>query len=116
MLPFGSITSVIPLFVFALAYVLYFGTSVLSRNKASEHLLISGNTEKKEISAENNSNRLPEKTFTFSTRVSDCIAEIKEPPQEIFYRLASSVPRIPDDIVFSQFSWSGIFSRPPPLS
>lgn len=115
MLPFGSITSVIPLFVFALAYVLYFGTSVLSRSKADEHLLIT-EAEKKEISAEINSDRFPEKTFSFSINIPDSEAITEESPTRHFSELISPVPRIPDDIVFSQFSWSGIFSRPPPLS
>jgi hypothetical protein len=36
MLPFGSITSIIPLFVLGFAYVVYFCTSMLSRPEAGE--------------------------------------------------------------------------------
>lgn len=34
MLPFGSITSVVPLFVLAFAYLIYFGASALNKTKS----------------------------------------------------------------------------------
>lgn len=115
MLPFGSITSIIPLFVFALAYVLYFGTSALSRTKADEPLL-SADTEKKEISIDAKSRRLSEKTFSFSVTVIDSEACAEDTAEKVYTEIISLFPGLPDDRIYSQFTWSGIFSRPPPLS
>lgn len=36
MLPFGSITSVVPLFVLAFAYLIYFGASALNKTKSED--------------------------------------------------------------------------------
>lgn len=48
MLPFGSITSIIPLFVLGFAYLLYFSTALLS--KPEDHAIDRGAvSEKKEI-------------------------------------------------------------------
>jgi hypothetical protein len=51
MLPFGSITSIIPLFVLGFAYLLYFSTSLLSKPEAgADHLCIPvSESTKKEI-------------------------------------------------------------------
>ena len=39
MLPFGSITSVVPLFVLAFAYLIYFGASALNKTKSEDPAL-----------------------------------------------------------------------------
>lgn len=113
MLPFGSITSIIPLFVLAFAYMLYFGASALSKLKPDDGVLKS---ESKDIVFSKQPDQDHHIIYLFQNEVvsQDVIKE-----EEISFHFPDHFIRyvrvIPDEESIPQHSGSGLFSRPPPV-
>jgi hypothetical protein len=113
MLPFGSITSIIPLFVLAFAYMLYFGASALNRLKPDDNTVIS---ESKDIIFNKQPDQDHHLLYFFPNEVisQDIITE-EETAVHFPDHFISFIRIIPDEESIPQFSGSGLFCRPPPI-
>jgi hypothetical protein len=99
MLPFGSITSIIPLFVLGFAYLLYFSTSLLSKPEAGADQLCVPLSEsgKKEIVI--NTDRqisYPFVSFSVSNRNFSNSAETTENPLLFRQNPITLIPQLQD--------------------
>lgn len=113
MLPFGSITSIIPLFVLAFAYMLYFGASALNRLKPDD---IASNSESKDIIFNKQPDQDHHILYFFPNEVisQDVITE-EETSVQFPDHFISFIRIIPDEESIPQFTGSGLFCRPPPI-
>lgn len=110
MLPFGSITSIVPLFVLAFAYLLYFSANTLNKNNADEKKVTE---EKNQLNPGVNEIFLPDFRIVDDTESDELVNSAKVYPTTNF--IISSF-RLPPDGNTSPLHWSNCFSpRPPPV-
>ena len=110
MLPFGSITSIVPLFVLAFAYLIYFGASALNKTKSEDPAL------SKELAVET---QLPYNQLTIPD-YRDIIVSIDAVPAEVqvisYSCLPDSFPPgIPIRTTIPLYHGSYFSPRPPPF-
>jgi hypothetical protein len=109
MLPFGSITSVVPLFVLAFAYLIYFGASALNKTKSEDPAL------SKELAAETH---LPYYQLT-TPDYRDIVVSVDAVPAEVqdisfFSSPDTFPPGIPVKRIIPLHCGSYFSPRPPP--
>ncbi|HEX2920784.1 MAG TPA: hypothetical protein VHO50_06430 [Bacteroidales bacterium] len=114
MLPFGTITSIIPLFVLALAYVAFLGTSVISKNKQDEPVFHTGKKEiKVDISSIKNAGH--ENTLDLGSQLTaDKLIDKESHPHPVF-NYCRILLRSPGSIIIPDSYQISFSIRPPPL-
>jgi hypothetical protein len=110
MLPFGSITSVVPLFVLAFAYLIYFGASALTKTKSENPAL------SKELAVKT---QLPYNQLTIPD-YRDIVVSSDAVPAEVQVISCLSLPDsfppgIPVRRIIPLFCGSDFSPRPPPF-
>lgn len=112
MLPFGSITSIIPLFVLAFAYMLYFGASALNKLKPDDGIILA---ESKAIVFNKQPDQHHHIVYFFQNEVISQDVVKEEASFQFPDHFIRFIRVIPDEEPLRQFTGSGLFSRPPPI-
>ncbi|HLN20347.1 MAG TPA: hypothetical protein VK213_04615 [Bacteroidales bacterium] len=111
MLPFSSITSIIPLFVLGFAYLVFVGTSVLSKGntdtgRAFDEIKVIGYQSADKFQNEN--------TCHWSSIASTDAGTIEDTDVAYSFEGFEIGIRIPDEIIYSEIHTTGLSIRPPP--